>query len=106
MEQPVLAKNTVAFGLALAAASVADAILVAAKESSPAIMAGMQKLTGHHWITHSALVLGVFALVGLGLRLARGGQGIRMGPGALIGSLVAGVAAGGLGIMGFYLLGG
>jgi len=105
MEKPGLSKHSIAFGLALAAASVANGLLVVVKEKSPAVQAGMQHLTGHHWVTHSALILGLFLIGGLGLAALNGGQGIKLSAGRLLGTLVAGVVAGGLIIVGFYLAG-
>ena len=105
MENTGLSKHTVSFGLALAIASVVNGVLVIAKETSPAVQAAMQKLTGSHWVTHVVLVLAVFALCGWLFGRANGGSGIRLTVSRLIGVLVAGVAAGALIILGFYLLG-
>ena len=105
LESQGLSKSTRSFGVALALASVVNGLLVVAKESSPAVQAGMQKLTGHHWITHSAIILGLFFLVGWGLGRINGGQGIRLTPGKLLSILVSGVVLGGLIIIGFYLVG-
>ena len=66
----------------------------------------MQKLTGHHWVSHGAIILGVFALFGWLFAQANGGQGIKLSVNRLIGTLVAGVAMGGLIILGFYLISG
>jgi len=51
-------------------------------------------------------ILGLFALGGWLFSLAHGKRGIKLTVGHLIGTLAAGVAAGGLIIVGFYLLGG
>ena len=105
MENPRLSKYTVSFGLALALASVVNGLLVVAKEKIPAVQAGMQKLTGHHWVTHSVIILVLFAFVGWALARANAGQGIRLTASRLIGLLVAGVGSGALIILGFYLVG-
>lgn len=105
MENTGVSKYTTSFGLSLALASVADALLVVAKEKIPAVFAGMQKLTGHHWISHSAIILGVFAVFGWLFAQANGGQGMNMTATRLIRALVSGVATGALVILGFYLLG-
>jgi hypothetical protein len=105
MENTGVSKYTVSFGLSLALASVANALLVVAKEKIPAVLAGMGKLTGHQWVSHCAIVLGLFALFGWLFAQANGGQGIKMTPNRLIGTLVSGVATGGLIILGFYLIG-
>ena len=105
MENTGVSKYTVSFGLSLALASVANALLVVAKEKTPAVLAGMEKLTGHQWVSHCAIVLGLFAFFGWLFAQANGGQGIKMTANRLIGTLVSGVATGGLIILGFYLIG-
>ena len=105
MENTGVSKYTISFGLALALASVANGLLVVAKEKIPAVLAGMQKLTGHHWVSHSVIILGLFAFFGWLFAQANGGQGIKLTVNRLIGTLVAGVGTGGLIILGFYLVG-
>jgi hypothetical protein len=105
MENTELSKNTVAFGLSLALASVVDGLLVVAKEKFPAVMTGMQRLTGHHWITHGAVVLVLFGFFGWLIARANGGRGIQMNVSRLLRVVVAGVVAGGLIIVGFYVIG-
>jgi len=105
MENNSLSKHTISFGLALALASVINGLLVVAKEKSPAVLAGMQKLTGHHWISHSAIVLGLFFLCGGLIARLNGGQGIKMTVNRFLALLVSGVMLGGAVIVGFYLLG-
>ena len=105
MENTGVSKYTISFGLSLALASVANGLLVVAKEKIPAVLAGMQKLTGHHWVSHSVIILGLFAILGWLFAQANGGQGIKMTVNRLIGMLLAGVGTGGLIILGFYLVG-
>ena len=100
-----LSKSTRSFGLALALASVVNGLLVVAKESSPVIQADLQKLTGHHWITHAAIILGLFFLMGWGFAQPNGGKGIKLTTNRLLGIVVSGVVIGGLITMGFYLVG-
>jgi hypothetical protein len=103
MENTGLSKRTVGFGIALAFACVINALIVVIKEKSDAVMAGMKKLSGHHWTTHSIIVVVLFLGVGWVLARARGGLGINMTARALIGTVVSGVALAGLIIVGFYL---
>jgi hypothetical protein len=103
MENTGLSKRTIAFGIALALACVINALLVVVKEKSGAVMAEMKKLTGHHWITHSAVIIVLFFGVGWLLARARGGRGINMTARGLVGTVVSGVAVAGLIIVGFYL---
>jgi|ERR1035441_44886 cytochrome bd-type quinol oxidase subunit 2 len=105
MENTGISKYTISFGLSLALASVVNGLLVVAKEKSPAVLAGMQKLTGNQWVSHGVIILVLFALFGWLFARANGGQGIKMTANHLIRAVVAGVAAGGLIILGFYLIG-
>lgn len=104
MEHFAPAKYTSCFGLSLAAASMVNALLVIAKEKNPAIQAAMKSLTGHHWITHVAIVAGVFLALGFGLGLANGGRGLKLTFQNLAGVVVGGAVLGGVIIGGFYLL--
>jgi hypothetical protein len=104
MENNSLSKNTVSFGLALALCSVINALLVVVKEKSPAVAAAMQKITGHHWVTHSAFVVLLFVLCGWLFSLLNGGRGPQFAAGRVLGIVTAGVLAGGLIIIGFYLV--
>ena len=104
MDSIPLSKYTVSFGLSLALCSVVNALIVVVKEKSPAVQAAMQKITGHHWVTHSAIVIGLFLLCGWSFALPNGGQGLRITANRLIGIVTAGVLAGGVIIMGFYLI--
>jgi hypothetical protein len=105
MENSGVSKYTISFGLSLALASVVNALLVIVKEKSPAVQAGMQKLTGHHWVSHSVIVLGLFVVLGWLFARAQAGQRLKMTANLLIGTLVMGVATGGVLILGFYLIG-
>ena len=105
MDNAGVSKHTTSFGLSLALASVANGLLVVAKEKIPAVLAGLQKLTGNQWVSHGVIILGLFALLGWLFAQVNGGQGIKLSVNRLIGALVAGVATGGLIILGFYLIG-
>jgi hypothetical protein len=101
MENTGVSKYTISFGLSLALASVVNGVLIVAKEKIPAVLAGMQKLTGHHWISHSVIVLGLFAVFGWLFAQANGGQGIRLTVNRLIVTLVSGATIGSLVIWDF-----
>jgi hypothetical protein len=105
MENTSVSKYTISFGLSLAITSVINALLVIAKEKIPAVMAALQKLTGHHWVSHSAIILVLFAVFGWIFARANGGRGIQITVNCLIRTLVSGVVIGGLVIMAFYLVG-
>ncbi len=106
MENNSVSKYTTAFGLSLAFCSVANAILVIAKERSPALQSAMKRLTGHHWITHSIVILVLFVLCGWLLARPNQGKGVAITPNSLIKTVVGGVVAAGLMIVGFYLIAG
>ncbi len=103
MENHTASKYTTSFGLSLAICSVVNALLVVVKEKSPAVTSAMQKVTGNHWVTHSAIVIVLFFLLGWLLALADRGRGPKLAAGRLPEIIAAGVVAGGLIITGFYL---
>jgi len=105
-ENPGLSKYTISFGLSLTLASAVNALLVVAKEKNPKVMAGLQRLTGHHWVSHGAIVLAVFAGFGWLLAQAHRRRGMEMTASRLTGLLIFGVTIGGLIIVGFYLTAG
>jgi hypothetical protein len=94
-----LSKCSTGFGLSLAVASVVNAVLVVAKEKSPALQAQMKSLTGHHWITHSAIVIAIFFVLGWILSV----KGVKFTACAVLRTLIGGVLLGTLIIVGFYL---
>jgi hypothetical protein len=105
MENTGLSKYTISFGLSLALASVVNGLLVVAKEKIPAVLSGMQKLIGHHWVSHSVIILGLFVFCGWLFAQANGGQGVKLNASRLIRTLMVSVITGGVIILGFYLIG-
>jgi hypothetical protein len=103
MDNSPVSKYSNSFGLALAVTSVVNALIVIVKEKSPAVQAGMKSLTGHHWITHSIIVVLLFLALGGLLAKTNGGQGVKLSLNNLLRTLVSGVILGGLIILGFYL---
>jgi len=106
METPGLSKYTISFGLSLALASVVNALLVIAKEKIPNVMAALHSMTGHHWISHSIIVLVLFVAFGWIFAQANEGRGPGISVHRLLGLLVSGVLTGALLILGFYLTAG
>lgn len=104
MENTGVSKYTIAFGLSLALASVMNALLVVAKEKIPTVRAALQSMTGHAWVSHGVVILGLFAAFGWIFARANGGRGIGITVNRLISLLVSGVMAGSLVIVGFYLI--
>ena len=104
MENTTVSKHTISFGLSLALCAVLNALLVIAKERSKAVTDWMQHLTGHHWITHVAIVLVFFVAFGWGFARLNGGQGPKMSVPRLTNLVVSGVIAGVIIILGFYVI--
>jgi phosphatidylglycerophosphate synthase len=106
MESNPVSKYTISFGLALVISSVANALLVVAKEKNAVIQAEMRRMTGSHWITHVVIVLILFVAFGLLFARVKRGQGIKMPVNRLTKAMIAGVLVAGLIIVGFYALAG
>jgi len=104
MENRPVSKYTTSFGLSLALTSFLNALLVVVKEKSPAVQAGMKSLTGHHWVTHVAIVLVLFIAFGFLLAQFKRGQGLTLPVNRLINTILAGVVVAGGIIVGFYLV--
>jgi hypothetical protein len=104
MEEQGLSKQASGFGLALATASIANALLVTAKEKSPKVLAFMKGLTGNHWITHCAAIILLFLILGWVFSRMNGGDGLRLMARSVMTIVVGGVVLGALIIVGFYLI--
>jgi formate hydrogenlyase subunit 3/multisubunit Na+/H+ antiporter MnhD subunit len=104
MEKTTLSKTQIAFGISLAIASLANALLVVAKEKSPKTLALMKSLTGHHWITHCTFIILLFLLIGLVLSRKNGGETTPRSAAKLLPVVVGGIVVSGLIIVGFYLI--
>ncbi len=104
MNEAALSKNSITFGLALALTSVVNAIIVVAKEKSAVVMDGMKRCTGHHWTTHTLLVLGIFVGSAWVFGRANQGRGPEFSAVRLVRTLVSGVVIAAAIIIGFYLL--
>src|SRR5687767_6216142 len=55
------------FGWSVVVVSLLSTLLVILKQLHAPTKAWMAGATGHHWITHSLIVLALFAVVGFGL---------------------------------------
>jgi hypothetical protein len=104
MENKAVSKYTVSFGQSLAICSVVNALLVIAKEKSPALQAAMKKMTGHHWITQSAVIILLFLALGFLLGQVKGGRGDSAAVNRLIKFIATGIFLAGALIIGFYLI--
>lgn len=100
IQNNTLSKRTTSFGLSLAICSLINALLVIAKEKSPAVQSAMQKLTGNHWVTHVVIVFVLFIVLGFLF------AGATISVNRLIKTIVGGVFISGLIIVCFYLISG
>lgn len=106
MQDSALSKYTISFGWSLAICAVLNAVLVVAKEKSKSMTEWMQKMTGHHWITHVAIVLIAFFALGFGIAQVNRAREKEASAERLAKIVLAGVVVGVLIIVGFYLIAG
>lgn len=59
-----LSQATTGYGIAASIAIIFNTLLTFLKEEVPAVNAAMKAALGHHWITHSVLVVLVFLILG------------------------------------------
>jgi len=104
MENSTVTKHTKSFGLSLALCAVLNALLVIAKETSQGVAHWMQIITGHHWITHVAMILAVFVIFAWYFAKTNGGQGPKIPVPRLTSIVFSGVAAGVLIVLAFYAI--
>jgi hypothetical protein len=104
MENTAVSKHTISFGLSLALCALLNALLVIAKERNKGVADWMQKITGHHWITHVAIILLLFAMVGWCFARTNGGQGPKIPVNRLTRIVFSGVIAGVLIVVAFYVI--
>jgi len=64
MTNTTLDKTTIGFGLSAAVVNILNMLLVIFKELTPSLMKAMAAATGHHWITHGVIVVGLFIILG------------------------------------------
>jgi hypothetical protein len=104
MENSPASKHTVSFGVSLALCTLLNAGLVIAKEKSKSVADWMQKVTGHHWVTHVLIVLVLFTACGWCFSRTNGRQGPRMSLACLTNTIFSGVIAGVFIVLGLYLI--
>jgi len=91
-----LTAATSGFALSAAVTVLFNTALAWAKDAYPPVNGFMQSLTGHHWTTHGAADLVLFA--GLGFILTRTRAAQRIDPNRLIEVLIGAVAIAALGL--------
>ena len=106
MEDTGIGKYTRGFGLSFAITSLLSALLVIIKEKNEeTILAAMAAATGHHWVTHGAINVILFIVLGWLFSKSNGGRGVNLTANTLMCCIVGAVVVNGLLISGFYLLG-
>lgn len=92
--------TSAAFGLSFIVVNMLSAVLVVAKESYAPILAWMKMLTGHHWITHAALVVVAYLVLGIVLAHTREWNmaGRSLSAAVLVSTIVSGLI-----VAGFFL---
>jgi hypothetical protein len=93
-----------AFALSASVTFIFNTLLAWVKDSVPALNSFMASLTGHHWTTHSIFDLIVF--VGLGFVFMKTGTAERMNGATLVNIVIGSAIAGGLGLLGWFLIAG
>ncbi len=104
MQDQPLSKYTVPFGWSLAICAVLNSFLVVAKEKSKSVNSWMQRMTGHHWITHVVIILILFVAFGFAFAQMNRPGATKTTADRLANIVLAGVVAGVLIIAGFYLI--
>jgi hypothetical protein len=95
-------KYIASFGLSVALTSLFSAALVILKETNPGVMDWMKAATGHHWVTHGLVVLGLFLVLGFVLAWARPAKSAGELTGIAV-SIAVATAIASLMVAGFFL---
>jgi hypothetical protein len=89
-----------AFGISYAITSILSAVLVVMKESNEAVHDGLAAITGHHWVTHGALNLIVFVVLGIVLSRTSVAQ---MSAKLLIATMIGATVVSGIIFAGYFI---
>jgi hypothetical protein len=103
-ENTAISKSAISFGWSLALCSILNAVLVIAKEKSKAVADWMQRITGHHWITHVAIIMILFVFFGWFFGRTNTRQESNVGARRVTNIVLSGVIAGVVIILVFYLI--
>jgi hypothetical protein len=104
MQDSALSKYTVSFGRSLAICAVLNAFLVIIKEKSKTVNGWMTKMAGHHWTAHVLIMLTIFLTLGFVLTPSNRSGETKSSADSLVKLVTAGVIAGVLIIVGFYVI--
>ena len=99
-----LNKSTIAFGLSYGITSLLNAFLVIIKENNNMVLSWMKMATGHHWITHSIIIMVIFLFLGWLFGRINQGVGMIISANFLIFWVVACTVVSGLIIACYYFL--
>ena len=100
LDNKMLDKLSVGFGVSFLIASIINSLLIVAKESYAPLKAWMKSLSGHHWITHGIFVIVLF--ITLGYIFSKADMDKKIDANNTSGLVIAGTVLGGLIIVGFF----
>ncbi|MFB9263270.1 hypothetical protein ACFFWD_08820 [Bradyrhizobium erythrophlei] len=100
--ETTLSRTAAGFSIAAAVTLVINAILTIVKDAWEPLHDFMQKLMGHHWTTHGAVILAVFFV--LGWSLSKNDTIARLSDATLIGPVAAGALINGAAIALWFML--
>lgn len=101
MREARMGRCTAGFGLSLVVTSLLNALILVAKELNGDLMNAFKSATGHHWVTHGAIVIGMFIVLGLIFSAANAGE--RFDHGRMLKYIVLAVVISGIVVAGFFL---
>lgn len=89
------------FGLSAIVTTLLNALIVVVKETNHHVMNALKAWSGHHWVTHGAILIILFVILGIILSAANIGE--RLGPGTMFKLIIWSVIISGIVIIGFFL---
>ena len=99
-----MGKYTAGFGLSFVVTSLLSAALVVLKESQGVLKTLMKAISGHHWVTHGALILVLFVVLGFVFSKVRIEQKLKLDTRKMVIAVLGGAIVRG-GIIGaFYVV--
>ncbi|MBP1749071.1 MAG: hypothetical protein H6Q52_1610 [Deltaproteobacteria bacterium] len=100
MREAKIERFTAGFGLSAAASILLNALILVVKETNEHVMNFFKSLMGHHWVTHGAIVIGMFIM--LGFIFSATNLPDRLDAGRILKYLIWAVIIGGSIIAGFF----
>ena len=89
------------FGLSVIVTTLLNALIVVVKETNNHVMNVLKAWSGHHWVTHGAILIILFVILGIVFSTANVGE--RLSYGTIFKFIVWSVIISSIVIIGFYL---